>query len=255
MLRPLKLGQAQKGLIASLLSLALITAIFGGQSLREPSANNQTTQSAKEHRTPKVPEEPTNLSDWFLVVLNFFLVCSTLLLWRANNRSAAISERALGELERPWIFVELSKDLLGNPDDDIEGPYALFDITNHGRGPAIIEEFHGEISSNDLRPVAPMLRDEFHGIIGPGKAMERCKIYCPAGFTYDASVDPAYGTSFPVPLPAEKGWEVFLRILIHYLDIAGSGHDSAFCWRYDRGVCRWVKFEEEPSGKTYNYLT
>src|SRR5208282_6034361 len=160
----------------------------------------------------------------------------------AAKSQAKIAERALTELERPWVFVESSLDLHGSPDDDFEEPYALFDITNHGRGPAIIEEFHGEIASAELRPNSPMLRDEFHGIVGPGKAMEKCKIHCPIGFGYDLAVSPIDDTQSPIPKPAQDGWEVFLRILIRYSDIAGGAHVSAFCWRYDHGVIRWVKF-------------
>jgi hypothetical protein len=173
----------------------------------------------------------------------------------AATRQAKVAEDTLSKLERPWLFVELLQELRGNPDDEFEEPYALFDVVNHGRGPAIIEEFYGEISEAELRPGSSLLRDEFHGIVGPGKAMEACKIHCPLGFAYDLTVNPADGTQFPIPKPTQNGWEVFLRILIHYRDIGGGAHISAFCWRYDHGVNRWVKFEEEPGGKAYNYLT
>lgn len=180
---------------------------------------------------------------------------STDKLWSATQRSATIAERALTELERPWIFIELVPELRGNQDDEFEEPYAVFDIANHGRGPAIIEEFYGEVTSAELRPDSPLLRDEFHGIVGPGKEVEKCKIYCPRGFKYELAVNPVDNTQFPIPKPINDGWEVFLRMLIHYLDIGGGAHISAFCWRYDHGVCRWVKFEEEPGDKKYNYLT
>ena len=170
-------------------------------------------------------------------------------------RSASIAERSLTTLERPWIFIELSLDLQGSPEDPVQNRYALFDIANYGRGPAIIEQFHGEISSAELQPSRPLLRDEFHGVVGPGRAREKCMIECPNGFTYRNSSNPTFDTSFPIPNPANHGWEVFLRIIIDYRDIAGDAHQSAFCWRYDCGVCRWVKFEEEPGGRAYNYLT
>lgn len=173
----------------------------------------------------------------------------------AATKQAEAAERALTELERPWIFVDLSRDLHGSPDNEFQDPYALFDIVNHGRGPAIIDEFHGEISSDELRPGSPLLRDEFHGIIGPGKAMEKCEIECPRGFKYDLTVSLVDDTQSPIPKPAQEGWEVFLRIVIHYHDIARGMHVSGFCWRYDHGVLRWVKFEEQPGGNEYNYLT
>lgn len=175
----------------------------------------------------------------------------------AAKSQAKVAERSLTELERPWIFIDLSANLQGSPDDEVEEPYALFDIVNHGRGPAIINEFHGEISSAEMRPDAPILRDEFHGTVGPGKAMKECKIHCPVGLKYDLSVDPTYdpGPSFPIPKPTQENWEIFIRMLIDYVDIVGNSHTSAYCWRYDRGVVRWVKFEEEPGNSQYNYLT
>jgi hypothetical protein len=57
------------------------------------------------HQPANIEAVPDKLTDWLLVTLNLFLVASTLLLWRANNRSAEIAERALTELERPYSFI------------------------------------------------------------------------------------------------------------------------------------------------------
>lgn len=282
------LSFAQKRTIVLLLSLAVGIAWLDSGASKQPvpatqtqSGQNRTDESGQGHEWEKLGHwlihDATGFFSLWLVIVGgsqLVLFYVQLRLFRkslapaqhaakaaqeAANAAAAqarVAEHIVTQLERPWIFVELSLDLYGSPDDAFEEPYALFDITNHGRGPAIIEEFHGKIASAELRPDSPLFRDEFHGIIGPGKAMEKCKIHCPSGFTYDVTVDPAHDTSFfPVPKPAQDGWEVFLRIHIRYLDITGGTHESAFCWRYDHGVCRWIKFEEEPGGKQYNYLT
>jgi hypothetical protein len=75
------------------------------ESSRKPPADNQSRQTANQSSAPVSPEYATDkATDWLLVFLNFFLVGSTLLLWRANNRSAKIAERALTGLERPRIL-------------------------------------------------------------------------------------------------------------------------------------------------------
>ncbi len=202
------------------------------------------------------PEAWTALATIAVAAFTLTLWLASEKMWYLTQKSVGISERTLTELERPWIFIDLSPTLHGNPDDEFEAPYALFDIVNHGRGPAIIQEFHGEVSSAELHPNAPLLRDEFHETIGPGRSMEKCKIHCPLGFTYDVAVDLAYyDRSAPAPKAAQDGWEVFFQIVIRYLDIASAKHVSAYCWRYDSGVSRWVKFEEKPGGNEYNYLT
>ena len=207
-----KLGQPQKGLIAALLCLAFGIAIFDTQSSRQPSPTAKDASAPERNNKQnngRQKESEWMAADNWLAMFTLGLVIvggiQVRLFWvqlrligeslidakkaadaaegaaHAAIRQAKVAEDTLSKLERPWIFVDLVQDLRGSPDDEFQEPYALFDIVNHGRGPAIIEEFHGEINSNDLRPGAPLLRDEFHGIIGPGKAMEGCKIECPRG--------------------------------------------------------------------------
>jgi hypothetical protein len=172
----------------------------------------------------------------------------------AAEESTSISRTAFTQLQRPWIFVELSPQLGGSSEDELE-PYAVFDIVNHGRMPALIEECHGEISQAELGPEHPILRDEFTGILGPGKAMERSEIYCPVGFKYGVIVDISGGVSAVYPEPTIADWSTFLYIVFRYRGVNDGEYTSSFCWRYDTGMHRWAKFEESPGEKKYNYLT
>ena len=90
------------------LGVFLTVAIFAAGMVFESSlsspANDKIQQLSSSQITPEHAADKT--TDWLLVALNFLLVVSTSLLWRANNRSAKIAESALTGLERPWLFLD-----------------------------------------------------------------------------------------------------------------------------------------------------
>jgi hypothetical protein len=165
------------------------------------------------------------------------------------NRSADISERTLVGIERPWLFVNLHSHL-GGEVGDYKIPFARFDISNHGRMPGIIEGCWITLGGGNLHPDSPILRDEFHGAIGPNEKMENRTVDCPDGREYDLVVDLGNEKTHPAPRigPDE---EFFFYIRLEYTDIEGRPHHSSFCWRYDRGMDYWVKFDDAD----YNQIT
>jgi hypothetical protein len=68
-----------------------------------------------------------------------------------------------------------------------------------------------------------------------------------------------YESDWPFPVIAQDE-EFFFYALIHYhgvghyTDSSRKPHVSSFCWRYDRGVDYWVKFDPDRNQK-WNYLT
>jgi hypothetical protein len=96
-----------------ILGVFLTVAVFSTgmvfESSRTPSAGGNSQHSTDQRSGSPTPESAADkTTDWLLVGLNFFLVISTLLLWKANNRSTKIAERALTELEAPFLGLQIN---------------------------------------------------------------------------------------------------------------------------------------------------
>jgi len=95
------------------------------------------------------------ITDTLLVVFTFFLAVSTVFLWLATRRSAQIAERALTELEAPFIALNIIDDglkpyqMVGVGDKTFQIaalPIALtFSFYNHGRTPAVFLELQDKL--------------------------------------------------------------------------------------------------------------
>ncbi|WP_316180980.1 MULTISPECIES: hypothetical protein [unclassified Bradyrhizobium] len=172
----------------------------------------------------------------------------------AADRSAAAAERALTDLERPWIFVHLSPHLVDRkaPPEFKIPPVAVFQIGNHGRMPAIIRTCYIALEGlPQTEPSAGLLRDEFHMSIGPQERSEKLPIDCPGGLAeYGVVVDLISEQLHPVP-ELKQTENFFFYIVIEYVDVRGKVYKSSFCWRFDLGVNYWVEF----GGPRFNYLT
>jgi hypothetical protein len=119
-----------------LLTAWLLVGVW--QSLRHQPARNTADQSSI-----KIENGPDKITDWLLVTFNCLLVVSTVMLWGANNRSARIAERALTELERPFLGVEvLQSGLSFTETGTVTSPISDFkyQFVNYGRTPARLTE-------------------------------------------------------------------------------------------------------------------
>ncbi|MGJ4927176.1 hypothetical protein ACQR1I_18185 [Bradyrhizobium sp. HKCCYLS2038] len=171
------------------------------------------------------------------------------------DRSAKAAERALSELERPWIFVHLSRHLVSRGDDANSfgaPPVAVFEIANHGRMPATIAACYIALEGvHQTEPSSGLLRDEFHISIGPQERSGKLQVDCPGGLAkYGVVVDLLSQEVHPVP-ELDQLESFFFYILLEYSDVRGKSYTSSFCWRFDLGVNYWVGF----GGRQRNYLT
>ncbi|WP_316229591.1 hypothetical protein [Bradyrhizobium sp. SZCCHNR1070] len=232
-------------------------------------------KSAQERADEAQDREEKKSSDWWLVRWTFALFAATIGLilatavlgyfgWRQSrdmqdsiavaNRSATAAERALIDLERPWLFVHLSPHLVDRkaPPEFKVPPVAVFQIGNHGRMPATIRACYIALEGlPQTEPSAGLLRDEFHMSIGPQERSEKLPIDCPGGLAeYGAVVDLITDVVHPIP-ELKQTENLFFYIVIEYVDVRGKLYKSSFCWRFDLGVNYWVEF----GGSKYNYLT
>ncbi len=151
----------------------------------------------------------------------------------AAKESADAATIALSVFERPWIFVTVEDWITQR------GPLnqwsVTFKIKNHGRGPATIETCHiGTVVEDSAgSPGLPILEDQIHTVLGPGEHIEDASLAIPDGI----SVTPISNRRGTI----EGSDDVFFRAQLEYRDVRGGCHGTEACWRFDRGLHRWVK--------------
>jgi hypothetical protein len=100
------MSQAQRVVIALFVCLVLWLGWLDRASFRQPPTNKGTETYAQQSSTIETADKPPNITDWLLVLFSGLLFGSNVFLWRANNRSAGIAERALIEIERAFVSLE-----------------------------------------------------------------------------------------------------------------------------------------------------
>jgi hypothetical protein len=184
------------------------------QSSRAPPASDKAQQSANHSGAPIAAEQSADkITDWLLVALNFFLVVSTGLLWRANNRSAKIAESALTGLERPWLFLEgttISRRDLPGQQLIPNNWFIKLHWKNVGRAPALIEDCLFQIV-----PKANITNEPVYD--------KRSGISCPRTVAVGETIE-----TFQVgPAPGKNEILVFYG-RITYTELSGKRHETGF---------------------------
>lgn len=175
---------------------------------------------------------------------------------KAAEKSAHVAERALTELERPWVFIYGVYELIADPiTSDRQRPYCNYTVANHGRFPAIIQNVLVAFSTGETAPDAPIRADGSHPlfvtpILGNNDS-HGCVEELPAGIqhrTYYPPEDAGESQGGAIP---ELGTneELFLWIQILYEGPTTKNHVTSACWRWHAGEGHFVPFGAEK----YNY--
>jgi len=184
--------------------------------------------------------QQTRVFAWGAAIALFTLFAAAVAAIYAK-KTADIAHKALVDLERPWIFVDIKSGIERGPDG--EPAHIIFDISNHGRMPAMITSLLAGISTGNI-PDYPSFVVPNPGNIGPDKKWTGSKVFIPDGI----ALERINGKLEPLLRPAEY---LFFRILILYDDVSGSTHVTAMCRRLDLVNYRWVKF----GGEELNHQT
>jgi hypothetical protein len=234
MLKPPNIGQAQKNIIAALLCLAFGIGVFDSQSLRHSPAKINTADNTQHSSAVQTTEKSPNITDWLLVLFNGLLVGSTALLWRANNRSATIAERALTELEAPFIAVKIIKpgiefkNLLTINFSDLE-----FSFVNYGRTPAYIMDFVERITPVQagarLPPPVDSIKERGepmpYGVIAPPNDMTQI-FHTPSNFDFSLGAEGGIVGLKVTQRPYFRGY-------VRYADIFSNVYVLGFSFVFD----------------------
>jgi len=145
--------------------------------------------------------------------LNALLVGSTIMLWVATRQSARVAERALTQLERPYVFFQ---------DTTHENDTYTILFVNHGKTPAIIKSRRLACEYLERSPVIEDIPEHHFpkgAVIGAGKEWPRGKVEV---------------TSEMRDAMARGAGRIYLYGELKYLDVLGNEHRTWFCRRFNR---------------------
>jgi hypothetical protein len=166
-----------------------------------------------------------------------------------TKESVNISERALTELEAPFVSIKINA-----PGLEIRGSTVTFGILkycviNHGRTPATILSLFETVKSVDLGAgFPPMVEPDKeagfpmpYGIIAPPNGASE-------DFPYLA-IGPLFGDRPPIGLLSVSDKRPFFMGFVRYADIFGNRFVLGFCFMFDNTGNRWIL----AGGDDYNY--
>jgi hypothetical protein len=206
-------------------------ATSGENTAQNPNWNNWT-------------HDPIAVFTGLLTLFNGLLFVSTIGLWLATRKSAGISERALTELERPFVFFrKIDTDLpnfYGLIFDPLRfTPEFFLSIVNYGRTPsnfdvgAIFYEVGRTIPDEFVAPevitIASPHSELAEIIIGPDNEYRFPSQRIRHIFTQAHAKEIRDGTMF-----------VYCHGFITYHGIFGNSHTTKFCRRYDAKRSEWL---------------
>jgi hypothetical protein len=231
-------------------AFASVTAAEGAAG-QTTNAGNERYNAGKENgEGNELHIVGVGIHDWLIIVFTGLLfgvgALQTCQLRRTNDHAETV--------ERPWIFVEIAPHLIPMPDGADHGTYGAFYICNYGRGPATIREC-SEICYVGQQPAAAALSPSRLCVIGPNQRttlqkMEPLIDVRNAGVNVDLSAEADEQKVYYLPSERYDG-DWFFKIIVKYDGITTKGRQSAYCWRFDRGLGHWVEY----GGSNHNYQT
>lgn len=184
-----------------------------------------------------------------VAIFTVVLALSTVRLWHATHKSAQIAERALTELEAPFLGLNITqpglKPHFTDRDKVVKNNSGLqYGFFNHGRTPAVLLELQDELQICDAGKLPVVLRRKIspypYGVfVGAGTTSVPSTRVFADYFTGDEFLKVSTG-----------GSNLFLVGKVKYRDIFQKTFEMGFCAYYDRGVHHFLM----EGGDDYNYL-
>ena len=131
-----------------------------------------------------------------------------------------------------------------NPEIESATPYFLYDISNVGRSPAIIEQCWIGIIPADFDPEEPIEEIRWNGPLGPEKSRADCIAHVPANVLRTrpgAFITLATG-GIRDALEIPDGGSLFFFAIINYRDLRRDMHVTRICWRWEDEEGGWVRY-------------
>jgi hypothetical protein len=211
--------------------------------LETPQAERSAADIEREDQQSENTNRDLLYATLFLAGVGFLQWIILLIQTIHIGRSTRVAERALTEIERPWLFVHLER---GGFADNVPGfersAYVVFDIANYGKAPAVITKCSVGTGAN----IAPetLLRDDLRHVIPPdGKKNARQTF--PADVQYARFTD-LYDISQTFMMPTvEENESLFFYIQIEYSGVSpDSFYQTDCCWLWSELDGLWVLYNQ-----------
>jgi hypothetical protein len=227
------------GSVALIIGASAPTIIIEWASgyLSKPTSPPRYTQRDYETKTERAnpdnqsaESKPLFVGVTLLDIATLILAGSTVGLWIVTGRSVRIAERALTEVERPYVFV------VGVEHPIVElrerGYGVRCAIGNFGRTPAVIERVSGGFSYG--RASGP---DERPEVIEPPHPLLSANIIGEIISDIEHTIE-GIGIGFSQydrrPIPFRNDVPFFFWLVIEYSGPFTRGHIISSCWMYDQ---------------------
>jgi hypothetical protein len=166
----------------------------------------------------------------------------------AANVSALTARESFTKLERPYLFVYGVTTIMQDR-NRVGGfePFIKFNVANHGKTPAIVDQAAIGFTVDPAAPHSPMKVEQehlllTHPIFGAGEVREEIEEKLQLGIEVIRT-----GSDQMLIPDIKQDEELFLVINIQYRGAFTEGHATTGCWRYDRasghfthlGVSHW----------------
>jgi hypothetical protein len=261
MLKSPDVRPAQRGVIAVLLLLVLWCGWQSKMSSQptilplsdRPHQQTAATTTASENPADKVDwhnwlRDPITVFTSLLTIFNGLLFASTIGLWVASRKTAQISERALVDLERPYIFFHKIQTDIGAfttlmPQPSTV-PYFDFSVINYGRTPGSIELAIVKFDLLDKIPEEPKTENVevdnstyIAAVVIVGQNSEYIfRRLALESINYTREMRDKWNT--------DRTLDLYCWGMLEYRDIFDKTHTTTFCRRYDFKHREWIPVGE-----------
>jgi len=182
-----------------------------------------------------------------IVLFTLVLMLATVMLWLSTRRLWRISERALTELERPFVFVRFDQAGLQGRGQGQLGWNGNFvaSFVNHGRTPAmlteLLDQYPATLGTDMPAPIDPTTQRGRDLPVGALSAPE-------VPFTIETNPI----AEFPGAVLNANFWNtqrLYCIVYIRFRDIFGKRYITGFCGLFDPLQNRFILW----GGDGYNY--
>ena len=249
---PMQMSQAQRAVIALFACLVIWLAWQSRMSWQHPilpSGEYPHQQSAAPAPGGENKTQNLNWNNWtrdpiavftgLLTLFNGLLFASTIGLWLANRKTARIAERALVDLERPWVLITNAavQGIFSDP------PFIEIEKGNFWRAAGSVVGIRAgfKIYSLEIDPASIKMTE--HPLEEVGNALVPSNTY-----TSKISFKPYREPQVPAGIEA-GAYNFVLRAVLNYRGLTEATYETGFCFRYQAERNRFVRY----GGEKYNY--
>jgi hypothetical protein len=244
------LNQAQRRLIVALAGIVIVLAYASRESWERSHQYQSQNSSYKTKPESKKIDTDELIADYTLAlaIATGVLAASTFLLWWQTRKSSLIAERALTELEAPFVFVKINEPGLKIQDGAVSFGWLKWCVVNYGRTPASLLEVFQDVQSIErdhsplpINPAEQQGHELPYGVIAPPNG----------GQSHDF---PAIAIGPFLQNPGAPGQpfsthSAFFLGFVRYSDIFRNRFILGFCFLFDIGSRTWIRI----LGDEYNY--